>query len=129
MYPSRARETSNTFINLLAQVDEPCACLQKTICECCKFGSRIQYRSHTNPISNFPNDVPLEIRVEAIPVVNAMIKSFEDGEINDGDAFFQDVLVEKIRQAKLLEHDVWVQVEQAGVHDLLLRECSMMVLT
>ena len=62
-------------------------------------------------------NVPLSIRVKAIaPVINEMIRSFQAGEIQDGDAFFQDVLVEKIRSANLLEDNVFIQVEQAGVH-------------
>ena len=65
----------------------------------------------------FANDVPLDVRVNATaPVVNEMLKAFEDGKIKDGVAFFQQVLLEKIRQANLLEDDVWIQVEHVGVH-------------
>ena len=61
--------------------------------------------------------VKKESRVAAVaPLINMMIESYELGEIDDGVEVFQEMLVQKIRAAGLLDDDVWLQVEVVGVH-------------
>ena len=65
----------------------------------------------------FAETVKKESRVAAVaPVINKMIETYELGEIDDGVEVFQEMLVQKIRAAGLLDDDVWLQFEVVGVH-------------
>ena len=70
-----------------------------------------------NVHSKFSAETTIESRVQVTaPIINDMIAAFERGEFNDGTQNFQDMVLEKIRAALLLEDDVWTQVDVVGVH-------------
>ena len=65
----------------------------------------------------FPADIAVQTRVDyTAPIINSMIEAFERQEISDGTQTFQDILIQKIRSAKLLDDDVWMSVDHVGVH-------------
>ena len=56
-------------------------------------------------------------RVNAIKdVVNDMCVAFIDGDYGDGAQYYQAMLADKVRSAGLLEDDVWLPVDNIGVH-------------
>ena len=68
-----------------------------------------------HPKFGVETDISTRVQVTS-PIINKMIEAAELGEIEDGLEVFQELMVEKMRQACLLDDDVWLDVERVGVH-------------